>query len=98
MHATFPINPDHRDEALDQIGTLAERSREENGVIDYRVAVAIDNPNLFKFFEEYEDEAAFEAHARTDHFQEFEAALPTLLAGEPDVTQFDDAEASTVEL
>lgn len=98
VHATFPIDPDHRDEALDQIETLAERSREENGVIDYRVAVAIDNPNLFKFFEEYEDEAAFEAHAQTDHLQEFEAALPTLLAGEPDVTQFDVAEASTVEL
>lgn len=98
VHATFPIDPDHRDEALDQVETLAERSREENGVIDYRVAVAIDNPNLFKFFEEYEDEAAFEAHAQTDHFQEFEAVLPTLLAGEPDVTQFDVAEASTVEL
>lgn len=98
VHATFPIDPDHDDEARERIETLAERSRNEDGIIEYQVATDIDDQNVFRFFEKYEDEAAFEAHAETDHFQEFAAALPDLLAGEPTVTQFDVTNASSVEL
>jgi quinol monooxygenase YgiN len=98
VRATFPIDPDRHDEGLELIRTLAEYSNEEDGVIDYQVATDVDDPNLFRFFEQYKDEAAFEAHAKTDHFQEFEAALPDLLAGEPEVTQFDIEESSTVDI
>jgi len=98
VHATFPIAPDRRDEALDQIETLAEQSRGEDGVVDYRVATDVEDPNMFRFFERYEDEAAFGAHAETDHFQEFEAALPDLLAGDPEVMRFDVESATTVDL
>jgi quinol monooxygenase YgiN len=98
VHATFPIDPDRRDEALDQIETLAEQSRGEDGVVDYRVAADVEDRNVFCFFERYEDEAAFGAHAETDHFQEFEAALPDLLAGDPEVTRFDVESAATVDL
>lgn len=98
VHATFPIDPDHDDEARERIETLAERSRSEDGIIEYQVATDLDDRNVFRFFEKYEDEAAFEAHAETDHFQEFAAALPDLLAGEPTVTQFDVTNASSVEL
>jgi quinol monooxygenase YgiN len=98
VHATFPIDPDSRDEALDLIEPLAEQSRQEDGIIDYRVATDIDDSNVFRFFEQYEDGAAFEAHSETDHFREFEEALPELLADEPEVTRFDVADASTVEL
>ena len=82
IHATFPIDADSRDEALDLITSLAEQSRDEDGVIDYRVATDIENPNVFRFFERYENEPAFEAHAETEHFREFEEALPELLADE----------------
>ena len=98
VHATFPIDPDARDEALDHIKTLAEASRAEAGVIDYRVGADIDDPNVLRFLERYEDEAAFVAHTETDHFQSFEAALPDLLAGDPDVMRFDVESASEVEL
>ena len=98
VHAEFPIDPERREEALDLIRELAEHSRAEDGVIDYQVATDIDDPNLFRFTEQYEDEAAFGAHAETDHFGTFEAALPDLLAGEPDVTRFDVDTAADVEL
>lgn len=98
VHATFPIDPDQREEAIDRIRELAEHSRDEDGVIEYRVATDVNDKNLFRFFEQYEDEAAFGAHADTEHFGEFEAALPDLLAGEPDVTRFDVETASDVEL
>jgi quinol monooxygenase YgiN len=98
VHAEFPIDPEKRDEALDLIRELAEQSRTEDGVIDYQVATDIDDPNLFRFTERYEDEAAFGAHAETDHFGTFESALPDLLAGEPEVTRFDVDSAAEVEL
>nr|WP_280584957.1 hypothetical protein [Halorubrum sp. Boch-26] len=45
-----------------------------------------------------EDEAAFEAHSETDHFRKFEAALPDLLAGEPEVTRFEVDSAAETDL
>lgn len=98
IHAEFPIEPDKRDEALDLIREVVKHSRDEDGVIEYEVATDIDNQNLFRFTEQYEDEAAFGVHAESDHFGELEAALPDLLAGEPDVTRFDVESKSDVEL
>jgi len=77
---------------------LAEKSREEEGVIDYRVTTDVEDSNVVRIFEQYEDETAFGEHAETDHFGEFEAALPDLLAGEPTVTRFDVDSATDVEL
>ena len=98
VHATFPIDPDQREEAVDHMKTLAEQSREEDGIIGYRVAADVDDENLFRFFEQYDDEAAFGAHAESKHFAEFAEVLPELLAGEPEVTRFDVEAATDVEL
>ncbi|UVE52027.1 antibiotic biosynthesis monooxygenase (plasmid) [Haloferax larsenii] len=98
VHATFPIDPDRRTEALELVGELAEHSRDEDGIIDYRVATDVDDSNVFRFIEQYENEAAFAAHAETDHFETFESALPEVLAGEPDVTQFEVESATALEL
>jgi quinol monooxygenase YgiN len=98
IHATFPVEPDSHEAALELSRELAERSRAEDGTIDYRVTTDVEDENVFRFFERYEDEAAFDAHAETDHFQEFAAALPDLLAGEPEITRYDVDTASAVEL
>jgi quinol monooxygenase YgiN len=97
VRATFPVDPDSREEALDLVRNLAAQSRAEEGVVDYRVATDAEDETVFRFFEQYEDEAAFGAHAESDHFEAFEEALPDLLAGEPQVTRFDVSDASEVE-
>lgn len=98
VHATFPIDSDRRDEAVEMIRELVDDSRQEAGIIEYRVATDIEDQNVFRFVERYEDEAAFESHADTDHFERFEAALPDLLAGEPEITRFEVDSATDVEL
>ncbi|RAW47022.1 antibiotic biosynthesis monooxygenase [Halorubrum sp. 48-1-W] len=98
IHAEFPIDPDRHDEAVDLMREVAEQSRAEDGVIEYDIATDIDDPNLFRFTEQYDDTATFTAHTETDHVGELEAALPDLLAGEPNVTRFDVDGASDVEL
>ncbi|CQH54318.1 homolog to autoinducer-2-degrading protein lsrG [Halobacterium hubeiense] len=98
LHATFPIDPERREDALDLAEHLVEESNREDGVVDYRAAVDVQDENRIRFFEQYEDAAAVEAHEESDHFQRFEEALPELLAGEPDVRQFEVSDVTDVEL
>lgn len=67
-------------------------------MIDYRATTDVHDPNVIRFFEQYEDADAFEAHTQTGHFQEFESALPDLLNGEPNVVRFDIDSATELEL
>ncbi|MFB6171495.1 MAG: putative quinol monooxygenase [Haloarculaceae archaeon] len=98
LHASFPIDPDKRDEVLDLVEDLVEQSNQEPGIVDYRAAVDVTDENVIRFFERYEDEAALGAHNQSDHFQEFSAQLPSLLAGEPTVTRFDVSDATELDL
>lgn len=59
---------------------------------------SFSEPNVVRFFEQYEDNAAFEAHSETDQVQRFEAALPDLLAGESEVRRFEVESATELEL
>jgi quinol monooxygenase YgiN len=97
IHAEFPLAPDAREEALALVEDLVAASQEEDGVIEYRAATDVSDPNLLRFHERYEDEAAFAAHGETTHVEEFQAALPDLLAGEPEVLQFAVESTSAVE-
>ena len=96
VHAEFPVEA--REVALEYARKLAEESRKEDGVLEYRVTTDAEDENTLFFVERYEDEAAFGEHAETDHFAEFEAALPELLAGEPEVRRFEVSGSSNVEL
>jgi len=98
LHATFPIDPDERERALELIEDLVTQSRQEEGMIDYRATTDVEDPNVIRFFEQYEDEAAFEAHTQTEHFQKLEEALPDLLAGEPEVMRFEVESATELDL
>lgn len=94
VYAVLPLSPDHRTEALEATRTIAEKSREEPGVIDYRVGTDVEDPNTLRFVEQYEDAAAVAAHLETAHYQQYEdAVIPDMLAGEPEITQFEVAEA-----
>jgi len=98
VHATVPVKGESRKEAVEAAISVAEESRDEEGVVDYRVAVDAEDENLLRFFEHYEDEAAFGAHASSDHFGEFASKLPEFLDGEPKLTRFEVSGSSEVEL
>lgn len=98
VHASFPIDPEYRDEALAHIEDLAEQSRAEDGMLDYRATTDVEDENVVRFMERYEDGEAFAAHTQTDHFQAFEAALGDWLAGEPEVLQFEVDSMTELEL
>lgn len=98
LHAEMPIDPNRREEARDLAADLVEQSNQEDGMIEYRAATDVQDPNLLRFFEQYEDEAAMEAHVESGHYQEFAAQLPDLLAGEPEVVRLDVTDATELDL
>lgn len=98
LHATVPIAAEHREDALEMIAGLVADSRDEDGTITYRATTDVEDPNTVRFFEQYENEAAMQAHLETDHYLAFARALGDWLAGEPEVLKFEVSEATELDL
>ncbi|MGR2751909.1 putative quinol monooxygenase [Agromyces arachidis] len=64
----------------DLVRELVAASRAEPGNLAYHAAESNDEPGTFRLFEVYADEAAFEAHAASDHFRRLalDGAVPLL--------------------
>jgi quinol monooxygenase YgiN len=58
-----------QEHAAELLGPLAEASRAEPGNIHYIPHRSLEDPRVFTIYEQYQDEAAFEAHGQTEHFK-----------------------------
>lgn len=67
----YHIRPGHIDEALEFFQRLSEESRKESGVLMYQVHRHPSEPSHFFIYEQYADQAAFDAHRTTPHFQRY---------------------------
>ena len=65
--------------------TVAAASRAEAGCIDYRLYASTEDENAFVFVEEWEDDAALQAHFATAHVATFMQGVMPLLTAPPDV-------------
>jgi (4S)-4-hydroxy-5-phosphonooxypentane-2,3-dione isomerase len=62
------------------LAELAEASRQEPGVLEFRPHRGTEDPRLFVLYERYVDAAAIEAHGESAHFRHLvlERAVPLL--------------------
>ena len=73
-----------KDGEADSVAAAVEKmvgpSRAEPGIIQYQPHRNPDDPNVFFFYEQYADKAAYEAHVESEHFQQhgFGDAIPRL--------------------
>ena len=60
---------------------MTEPSRAEPGNVFYQAHRAVDDPQLFYLYEQYVDEAGYEAHMDSEHFTRLvkEEAIPEIL-------------------
>ena len=60
---------------------MTEPSRNEPGNLFYQANRSPENPRLFFLYEQYEDEAGYEAHMASEHFTRLvkEEAIPNIL-------------------
>lgn len=89
LAAEIPVDPESRDAAVEAATDLARASREEAGVIDYRVTADLEDETVLRIFEQYEDEDALNAHMNSDHYGAFESQVPSFAAGAPELHRFD---------
>jgi quinol monooxygenase YgiN len=82
---TVRVRPEKRDEAIRVALTMAKATQAESGCRAYRFYADLEDPAVFFIFEEWESEEALGAHFQTEHMAAFQAALPALVAGPPDI-------------
>lgn len=95
LYAEFTAKPDAEAEVARLISGLAEDVRREPGNIEFTVYRERDNPRKFFVFEQYRDEASFDAHIGAEYGVIFNQRLSSLIEeGESQLTwltRFDPA-------
>jgi quinol monooxygenase YgiN len=93
QYAVIPIDPDSRDAAVSALTELAELSRQEGGVLEYRVTTDVEDDDVVRIFERYEDEAAVDDHMTSDHFSAFQDELPSFAGGDVELYKYEVGDA-----
>ncbi len=70
LAATYVIRAGREEEALGHLRALTAHSRAEPGCRFYRTHRSPAEPRRFFLYEQYDDQAALEAHRATPHFAE----------------------------
>jgi quinol monooxygenase YgiN len=95
LYAEFTAKPYAEAEVARLISGLAEDVRREPGNIEFTVYRERDNPRKFFVFEQYRDEASFDAHIGAEYGVIFNQRLSSLIEeGESQLTwltRFDPA-------
>ena len=64
---------------------LVPQVLKDPGALAYIVHRAVDNPNKFLVYEQYENQDAFQAHSKTEHFKAWGLATRGMYAGRAEI-------------
>jgi quinol monooxygenase YgiN len=80
--AKWRAHPGKADRLLEVIEEMTPPSRAESGCLFYQAQRSREDPDLFFLYEQYVDEAGYEAHMDSEHFTRLvkQEAIPELLA------------------
>jgi quinol monooxygenase YgiN len=67
----WTIKEGELDAVLEALRPLTAASREEPGCLLYQAHRDPENDNVIFLYEQYEDEAAYQAHAESEHFKTY---------------------------
>jgi quinol monooxygenase YgiN len=71
LAVTWMAKPGHAEEVARIFGKLQAASRQEPGCLMYVVHRHRTDSTRFLIYEQYRDDAALEAHRKSQHFQEY---------------------------
>jgi quinol monooxygenase YgiN len=83
------LHVEHRDRALAAASKMSVESLAEPGCIDYRFWISPDDPNSVLLLEQWEDQAALDAHLAGPGLPGFAKEFGTALDGGFDLTRFE---------
>ena len=88
--ATLKVQEGKNDEFLSAFRELASQVRtNEAGNKLYQLFKSRKEPNTYVVMEIYQDQAALDAHGKSDHFRAAGPKLAPAMAGRPEVQYFD---------
>lgn len=67
--ATYTCKPGEADAVRTELEAMAPLARQEPACILYQAHRSPDDPAVFFLYEQYRDEAGYQAHLRTEHFE-----------------------------
>ncbi|MGP8080022.1 MAG: putative quinol monooxygenase [Dehalococcoidales bacterium] len=67
---------------------LTPKVLKDPGAVTYIVHRAVDDPNKFLVYEQYENDDAFKYHVQTDHYQAFRQGTKGMFIGKTEVTLY----------
>jgi quinol monooxygenase YgiN len=71
LAVTFVIQPGHEDEAIDLFAKATAATRTEPGCRMYLAHRSTTDPRRFFLYEQYDDQAALDAHRASPHFERY---------------------------
>jgi quinol monooxygenase YgiN len=86
--ARIVAKPDKVEETRALLVSLIAPTRKEPGCVSYQLLQNRADATDFTFVEEWESEAALNAHFTTDHVKAAFAKAPELVAAAPDIRQY----------
>ena len=69
--AIWTAKSGHEQDIAHVLEAMTPLSRAEPGCHHYQAHRSLDDPRTFFLYEVYEDKAAFEAHASSEHFEQY---------------------------
>ncbi len=71
LAVVYVVKPGHEEELIQWLGQLTVLTREEPGCRMYQAHRSLSDPRRFFLYEQYDDQAAVDAHRASAHFEEF---------------------------
>ena len=93
LSAVFHAVPGKEDALKEVLLAMFPFVKEEAGTVTYNLNQSRNNPGTFFFYERYKDQAAFDFHGSTPHFQELNNNLDGLLTEPPKVDLYEELDA-----
>ena len=72
------MEPEAQDKAVELVGPLVEATLAESGNVTYGFWADVNQPGVFRVYEEWADENALNAHMATPHMAEFLTGMMSL--------------------
>jgi quinol monooxygenase YgiN len=76
------------DELEKVIKSYAPRFLKDPGCVVYQAHRRVDNPDLFFFYEKYENDEALKYHSSAPHFKEMFQAMKPFLEGKAEIAMY----------
>jgi quinol monooxygenase YgiN len=81
ISGTVTVQADKIEEAKVAFIIMQDASTAEEGCISYRFFQDLEDPTVFRLFEEWETQDALPAHNESSHMADFRAKQPNFVAG-----------------